>query len=83
MIRFLVIAFLILLVLRWILKPLIKIAVVTTVKKMAAEQNRRYEAYNGDTKPEGSINVDYIPPKQNPGKSGKNNGDFVDYEEIK
>jgi hypothetical protein len=33
-------------------------------------------------RPEGSINIDYMPPKPSSGNSDKL-GDFVDYEEVK
>jgi len=33
-------------------------------------------------KPEGSISIDYMPPKPPQGKTDKL-GDFVDYEEVK
>lgn len=35
------------------------------------------------TKPEGKINVDYIPPKEEPRKGTETAGEFIDFEEVK
>jgi hypothetical protein len=79
---------LILLVLRWLLKPLLKIMFFATVNKMANEAMRRQQPYQ-DTPPrrkEGTISVDYIPSdneRKNNNKTTDNRGDYVDYEEVK
>jgi hypothetical protein len=85
MIKFLVITFLILLILRWVLKPFIKFTVYSTVQKMATEQQKKYDTYHQDKKrAEGSINVDYIPENGKKSKgNNKSGGEYVDYEEIK
>ncbi len=48
------------------------------------EQYRRQQSSQQNTKREGEIHVDYSPPKEKKRFSfTKNEGDFVDYEEIK
>jgi hypothetical protein len=47
------------------------------VQQQAQNQGRQEQA-----KPEGSISIDYMPPKTKTGKTDAL-GDFVDYEEIK
>ena len=48
-------------------------------KAQAQAQNQNRPA---DSRPEGDISIDYMPPKEKKGNSDKL-GDFVDYEEIK
>lgn len=46
------------------------------------QQQASGQAQQPKRKPEGSISIDYMPPKPNQGKTDKL-GDFVDYEEVK
>jgi len=75
----------ILLLLRWLLKPLIKFTVQTTFSKMAEEAMRRQQQSQQSTKKEGTISVDYVPKKETSrkGSSASDNGDYIDYEELK
>jgi hypothetical protein len=75
----------ILLLLRWLLKPLIKFTVLTTFSKMADEAMRRQQQSRQPTKKEGTISVDYVPEKgtSRKGSSASDGGDYIDYEELK
>ena len=77
----------ILFLLRWLLKPFIKFTVNTTINKMANEAMKQQQQYaQRQQKTEGTISVDYIPTKNKQAPKGfnkNNNGDFVDYEEVK
>lgn len=46
------------------------------------QQQASGQAQQPRRKPEGSISIDYMPPKPDQGKTDKL-GDFVDYEEVK
>jgi hypothetical protein len=78
---------LILLILRWLLKPFIKLTVQTTINKMANDAMQRQQQYYQQKrqKSEGTISVDFIPGKEksNGNSNNKNTGDYVDFEEIK
>jgi len=77
--RFLFYLFLIL----WLLRIILRAALPLVFKRMMAKlQKRAEEAQRGRPKqPEGSIHVDYVPPK---GKKPKKDsaGEFIDFEEI-
>ena len=77
----------ILILLRWLLKPIIKFTVNTTINKMASEAMKKQQQYaQRQQKTEGTISVDYIPKKSKSTPKGVNknsNNDFVDYEEVK
>jgi hypothetical protein len=72
----------ILLLIRWFLKPFIKFTVNTSINKMAEEARKHQQQFEQkQKKSEGTISVDYIPTKgKQPPKN--NAGDYVDYEEI-
>ena len=77
---------LILVILRWLLKPVIKFTVHTTLNKMADQAMRQQQQiHQTQNKSEGTISVDYIPSKEKRGNVSGNNkaGDYVDYEELK
>jgi len=47
-------------------------------------QQQANTQYNHQSKrPEGSVQVDYIPPKDKEARAADKAGEFVDYEEIK
>ena len=80
LIKFIFIAILVLWIIRMLIRLILPMLFNNLASKMQqqaggqAQQQRR-------SKPEGSISIDYMPPKQT-GKTDKL-GDFVDYEEIK
>ncbi|WEK19612.1 MAG: DUF4834 domain-containing protein [Candidatus Pedobacter colombiensis] len=79
-IKFILITVLILYIIRIIIRlifPLVLRNLFSKVQQQA--QNQARQQY---TKPEGSISIDYMPPKPKTGKTD-NLGDFVDYEELK
>ncbi|TKC56887.1 DUF4834 domain-containing protein [Pedobacter hiemivivus] len=79
-IKFILITLLILYIIRVIIRlvfPLVLRNLFSKVQRQAEKQARQQNA-----KPEGSISIDYMPPKDKTGKSD-NLGDFVDYEEVK
>jgi len=79
-IKFIFISFLIFYILRFILRlifPMVLRNFFSKVQQQAGNQGRPNE-----TKPDGSITIDYVPPSAKTGKTDKL-GDFVDYEEIK
>lgn len=69
------ILWLIRLVARWWLPLLFQ----KMVSKAQQHTHQRYQKYNG--RPEGSIQVDYIPPRNKNNREDKA-GEFIDYEEI-
>lgn len=61
--------------------------ILTFVAKKAQQNMQEHFRRNGypggveDVKPEGTIEVNFVPHKKNP--TDKSSGDFVDYEEVK
>lgn len=69
------------------------------MNKMQEKMNKQYEGNGGggfqyreyhfggpnnsQSKPEGKITVDYIPPSQNKNPNLDKGGEFVDFEEVK
>lgn len=62
-----------------------KKAVQDFVKKNGGQfrTEYRYSSQRNGGKPEGSINVDYVPPKKGEKKIPDNEGEYIDYVEIK
>ncbi len=87
MFKFILILILIILVLRSLSRLFMPFMVSEVMKKAQRnmnEQYRRQQSSQQNTKREGEIHVDYSPPKEKKRFSfTKNEGDFVDYEEIK
>lgn len=82
--KFLFWAVIIFFLLRWLLKPFLKIAVVYSAKKMAENMQKQQYQQQRPRYPEGSIHVDHIPGSGESKKtSGGKDGDYVDFEEIK
>lgn len=78
--KFIIISFLVLYIIRIIFRlifPVVLKSMFSKVQQQAQKQGRRDQ-----DKPEGSISIDYMPPKARTGKTDAL-GDFVDYEEIK
>lgn len=80
LIKFILITLLIIYILRIILRlvfPMVLRSMFSKVQQQAENQARQR-----NEKPEGSISIDYMPPKPKTGKTDQL-GDFVDYEELK
>lgn len=79
LIRFIFIAILVL----WLIRMLIRLILPMLFGKMANKMSEQAnQPQQKQRKPEGSISIDYMPPKQKGGNPDAL-GDFVDYEEIK
>lgn len=87
MLKFIFIAFMIYLGFRFILKPLLRILLQEMIKKVvdnSVDQVKRQQSGRAH-RPEGTINVDYIPEEKDKARSSrkKDDGEYVDYEEVK
>lgn len=65
-----------------LLRFLLKGYVITQVHKKMSEQDIRSKQSASKARKEGSIDVDYVPPKSK-AKTDDVGGDYVPYEEIK
>jgi hypothetical protein len=65
-----------------LLRFLLKGYVITQVHKKMSEQDIRSKQATSKARKEGSIDVDYVPPKTK-AKTDDVGGDYVPYEEIK
>ena len=63
-----------------LLMPFIFQKLVSKVQQQAGQQ---YERRTQNSRPQGSIRVDYVPPKDKEARAADKAGEFVDYEEIK
>ncbi len=85
--KFLIIAICILYIIRVLarifLPFLFKKAVNKMQEKMYQQQNEQQQNSQNNTKKEGSIHVDFIPPKSPKKPKLDTAGDFVDYVELK
>lgn len=84
MIKFLFWTVIVFLVLRWLIKPFLKVVVIKSAQKMAQNMQQQYNQQQQPRYPEGSIHVDHIPT----GKGAKNGGqaakdEYIDFEEVK
>jgi hypothetical protein len=64
-----------------LIRFLMKAFVITQVHRKMSEQDIRNQQ-KSNTRKEGTIDVDYVPPKQK-AKSDSLEGDYVPYEEVK
>jgi len=80
LIKFLLIAIAVLWLLRVLVRLLLPLLFQKVVKK-AQQQAQPFQKQN--RKPEGTIQVDYIPPQQKESSPTSKAGDFIDYEEVK
>jgi hypothetical protein len=71
MLKFIIWTLIIFLVLRWLLKPFLKFAVIKSAEKMAQNMNQQQKP----RQPEGSIRVDRIPESKNTKTSSKGSKD--------
>ncbi len=65
-----------------LMRFLLKGYVITQVHKKMSEQDIRSKQTASRARKEGTIDVDYVPPKSKP-KTDDVGGDYVPYEEIK
>ena len=65
-----------------LLRFLMKAFVITQVHKKMSEQEIRSKQQAAKSRKEGTIDVDYVPPKTK-AKSDDLDGDYVPYEEVK
>lgn len=82
MLRVLLITILVLYIIRQLAKILLPMFFQSVVNK-AQEQARGQQNYQQYKRPEGKVQIDHIPEGVNKGKVPDNEGEFVDYEEIK
>ncbi len=68
----------------WVIRLLIRLLLPILFNNLAGrmQQQATGQAQQRRPKPEGSISIDYMPPKPDQRKTDKL-GDFVDYEEVK
>lgn len=82
MFKFILILILIILVLRSLSRLFMPFMVSEVMKKAQRNMNEQYRRQQ-TTKKEGEVYVDFEPTKNKKRFFTKNEGDFVDYEEIK
>lgn len=84
MIKFLFWTLIVFLILRWLLKPFLKVMVIKSAQKMAENMQQQYSQQQRPKYPEGSIHVDHIPsPKGSKKVNPSSTDDYIDYEEVK
>jgi hypothetical protein len=72
----------------WLIRMLIRLIFPLVLKNMfskmqqTAADPRQQQQQQRRRAPEGSINIDYVPPQPKKGNADKL-GDFVEYEEVK
>ncbi|NTE05036.1 DUF4834 family protein [Agrobacterium tumefaciens] len=81
LIKFIFIAILVLWIIRMLIRLILPMLFGNLASKMQQQASGQTQQQQRRSKPEGSISIDYMPPKQT-GKTDKL-GDFVDYEEVK
>ncbi|WP_029281113.1 DUF4834 family protein [Pedobacter sp. R20-19] len=81
LIKFIFIAILVLWIIRMLIRLILPMLFGNLASKMQQQASGQTQQQPRRSKPEGSISIDYMPPKQT-GKTDKL-GDFVDYEEVK
>ena len=84
MLKFIFWTLIIFLLVRWLLKPFLKFAVMKSAQKMAQNMNQQYNQQQKPRQPEGSIRVDRVPePKSTKTTSAGSKDEYIDYEELK
>lgn len=76
--------------LRFLIKRLLPWALLYFARKMQEKAfgsfqqhtGRPYQETTKARKPEGKINIDYVPPQTKPSSGAQKAGEFVDFEEI-
>lgn len=88
--KFLFIAIVVLTLIRMAITRLLPWALRRFARKMQEKAfgsyqqppNQSSHQYTKKRKPEGKINIDYVPPQAKPNPGTQNAGEFVDFEEI-
>ena len=81
LLRFLFFAIIILYVLKLVFRILLPILFQSLVNKVTNAGPRREQQKR--RAPEGSLNIDFIPPKDKEARAADKAGEFIDYEELK
>lgn len=88
--KFLLIAILVLWVIRMVARLIFPWAMKKAAEKIMSQQ--QYQPYQGQqqraqrsqqTQPDGSVQIDYVPPKTKAGKGPQKAGEFVEFEEVR
>lgn len=80
LVKFIFIAILVLWLIRMLIRLILPMLFNNLASKMQSQTTGQQQQRR--SKPEGSISIDYMPPKPDQSKTDKL-GDFVDYEEVK
>lgn len=82
LIRFLIISVCVLYIIRSLARIFLPMLFQSMVNKAQQQTRQQYQQQQSSNRPDGKIKVDYIPPAK---KSSvpDNEGDFIDYEEVK
>ncbi len=90
--KFLFIAIIVLTILRIVVTRLFPWVLRYFARKMqekvfgqyqAQTENKQHNPRTHTRKPDGKINIDYVPPASKPTEGAQKAGEFVDFEEIK
>ncbi|MXV14435.1 DUF4834 family protein [Hufsiella ginkgonis] len=82
LIRFLLIAITVLYVIRLLVRLLLPMLFQRVINKAQQQAGQQYRQQHTRSQ-EGSIRVDFIPPKDKEAKAADKAGEFIDYEELK
>ncbi|UKT63301.1 DUF4834 family protein [Pedobacter mucosus] len=82
LVKFIFITILVIWIIRMLIRLILPMLFSSVASKMQSQATGQQQQQRKPTKPEGSISIDYMPPKPDQGKTDKL-GDFVDYEEVK
>ena len=82
LVKFIFITILVLWLIRMLIKLILPMLFNNLASKMQSQATGQQQQQQRRSKPEGSISIDYMPPKPDQSKTDKL-GDFVDYEEVK
>jgi len=84
LVRYLLIALCIYLVFKWVVGPLLRIILQNYLKGiMAKHGGPQHQQRATQKKDDGSIHVDYIPKNPKVEKKNGQEGEYIDYEEVK
>ena len=82
LLRFLFITIAILYIVRAIVRWLLPMLFQSVINKAQQQQNQQHQNYSRREQPTGRVKVDYMPENKK-GKFPDNEGEFIDYEEVK
>lgn len=85
LIKFIFITIMVLWLIRLLIRlifPLVLKSMFSKMQQTAADPRQQQQQQQRRRTPEGSINIDYVPPQPKKGNADKL-GDFVEYEEVK